>query len=91
MERLTERYWQVFQDEGPIELEEFLEQVSEGKHGEFSPREIRDFLDEVLQTMLANIQLKASEGPAYESMRAEIEARTEERIQRLKEQYAAST
>lgn len=90
MERLTQRYWQVFEEEGPLELEEFLEQVRAGKHGEYSPREIGDFLDEVLGTMLANIQLKAGEAPAYESMREEIEARTEERIERLKEKYAST-
>lgn len=90
MERLTELYWQLVQEEGPLELEEFLEQVASGKHGAFAPQEIARFLDETYRTMIANIELKASEAPDYESMREEIVAHTEERIQRLKERYAAS-
>ena len=90
MERLSEVYWQLVQEEGPIELEDFLEQVSQGRHGPFTPREIGDFIDEMHQTMLANIQLKATEAPEYEAMRAEIEERTNEEMRRLKAKYAAS-
>lgn len=90
MQRLSEIYWQLVQEEGPIELEVFLEQVSQGKHGRFTPQEIGDFIDEMFQTMLANIQLKASEAPEYEAMRAEIEERTHQQIRQLKEKYAAS-
>lgn len=89
MERLTELYWEIFQEEGPIELEEFLKQLTEGKHGEYAPEEIGDFLDEMLETMLANIRIKASEAPHYEAMREQVEADTAEKIARLKEKYAA--
>ena len=91
MQRLSEIYWQLVQEEGPIELEVFLEQVSQGRHGTFTPQEIADFIDEMHQTMLANIQLKATEAPEYEAMRAEIEERTHEQIRRLKAKYAGSS
>lgn len=87
LETLEEKYWRVFQEEGPLELEEFLEQVKEGRHGPVTPEEIDAFLDDVLQTMLANIQLKATESPHFEAMRPEVEAQTEERIRRLKALY----
>lgn len=87
LETLEEKYWRVFHEEGPLELEEFLEQIKEGKHGQITAEEIDDFLDDMLQTMLANIQLKATESPHFEAMRPEVEARTEERIRRLKARY----
>lgn len=89
MSSLNEIYWETFQEDGPIELEDFLDQVVAGKHGTFTRKEILDFIDEVLGTMLANIELKASEGPQYEAMRDEALLRTEEQMERLKEKYGS--
>ena len=90
LESLKEKYWRIYEEEGPIELEAFLRQIKEGRHGAVSVREINDFLDEMLQTMLSNIQLKASESPAFEAMRPEVEQRTEEEIARLKARYGSA-
>lgn len=87
METLEEKYWRIFQEEGPIDLEDFLKQLKAGDHGEISPKVIDDFLDDMLQTMLGNIQLKASEAPHYEAMREQIEQETEARMARLKQIY----
>jgi len=87
VEPLIDRYWNTFQEEGPIELEAFLDQVAEGKHGAYSKQEILDFIDEMLQTMLANIELKATEGPQYEAMREHAVRQTEEQMERLKAKY----
>lgn len=89
MESLGEKYWRIFEEEGPIELEEFLRQVKGGEHGDISPQEVRDFLDEMLMTMLNNIQLKASEAPQYEAMREQVEQQTYDQIERLKSMYAS--
>jgi len=89
VESLAEKYWALFYEEGPIELEEFLQQIKAGKHGDISPKEIDDFLDEMLATMLGNIQVKASESPEYEAMRADVEIQTEQRMARLKAEYGS--
>ncbi len=89
MERLEEKYWRIFQEEGPIDLEDYLRQLKAGEHGEISAKEINDFLDDMLQTMLGNIQLKASEAPHYEAMREQVEQETVARIERLKTLYGA--
>lgn len=88
MDSLTDLYWTTFQEEGPIDLEAFLEQVAEGKHGEYGKKEILDFIDDILGTMLANIELKATEGPQYEAMREQAIRQTEEQMERLKEKYS---
>jgi len=85
--RLSDLYYELVQDEGPIELEAFLERVARGEHGEFSPEEIEAFIDETLGMMIENIRVKASEAPYYEEMAAQVEAETYERIKTLKEKY----
>ncbi len=87
MQSLVDRYWSTFEEEGPIELEAFLEQVAEGKHGEYTKKEILDFIDEMLGAMLANIDLKATEGPQYEAMRDFAIRQTEEQMERLREKF----
>lgn len=89
MERLTELYWEKVQEEGYLEVETFLEQVKNGEHGEVSVKEIDDFIDEMLATMLSNIQLKATEAPHLEIMRSDVEKQTEERMARLKAKYGS--
>lgn len=89
MANLEDKYWRIFQEEGPLDLEDFLKQLKAGEHGDVSPKEIRDFLDDMLETMLGNIQLKATESPQYEGMREEVEQQTADRIARLKEIYGS--
>jgi len=89
MTRLYEVYLEYVQEEGPIELEPFLEQVVAGQHGEFSPEEIDDFIDEVLGAMIDNIRSKVDEAPYLEDMREEVEAETYARIKELKERYGS--
>jgi len=85
--RLSDLYYELVQDEGPIELEAFLERVARGEHGEFSPEEIEAFIDETLGMMIENIRVKASEAPYYGEMAAQVEAEAYERIKALKEKY----
>lgn len=87
MQSLADKYWSTFEEEGPIELEAFLDQVAEGKHGEYSKEEILDFIDEMLGAMLHNIELKATEGPQYEAMREFAIRQTEEQMERLKQKF----
>lgn len=89
MSRLSDLYYELVQDEGPIELEHFLKRVVSGEHGEFSPSEIDDFIDETLGAILDNIQLKASEAPHLEDMRAEVESETYARMKELKQKYGS--
>ena len=89
MTRLYEVYLEYVQEEGPIELEPFLEQVVAGQHGEFSPEEIDDFIDEVLGAMIDNIRSKVDEAPHLEDMREEVEAETYARIKELKAKYGS--
>jgi len=87
MSRLSDLYLELVQDEGPIELEAFLERIAQGQHGEFRPDEIEAFIDETLGAMIDNIRIKANEAPHLEEMRDEVEAETHERMKRLKEKY----
>lgn len=89
MTRLYEVYLEYVQEEGPIELEPFLEQVVQGKHGEFSPEEIDDFIDETLGAMIDNIRVKAGEAPHLEAMREDVENETFARMKQLKEKYGS--
>lgn len=89
MSRLSDVYLELVMDEGPIELEPFLERVASGELGEFSPSEIDDFIDETLGAMIDNIRVKASEAPHLEEMRADVEAETYARIKELKEKYGS--
>jgi len=87
MQPLVERYWSTFEEEGPIELEAFLDQVAAGKHGEYTRQDILDFIDEMHGAMLANIELKATEGPQYEAMREFAIRQTEEQMERLRRKF----
>lgn len=89
MSRLSDLYLEIVQDEGPIELEPFLEMVVSGKHGEFSPSEIDDFIDETLGAMIDNIRVKASEAPHLEDMRADVESETYAQMKELKAKYGS--
>jgi len=91
MSRLSDLYLELVQEEGPIELEAFLERIKQGQHGEFSPAEIEEFIDETLSAMIDNIRIKASEAPYLEEMREEVEAETYARIKRLKEKYVGQS
>lgn len=88
MSKLSDLYLELVQEEGPIELEAFLDRIKEGQHGEFSPAEIEAFIDETLGAIIDNIRIKAGEAPHLEQMREEVEAETYARMKRLKEKYA---
>ena len=89
MSRLSELYLELVQEEGPIELEPFLELIVKGEHGDFSPSEIDDFIDETLGAMIDNIRIKAGEAPHLEAMREDVEAETYPRMKELKEKYGS--
>jgi len=68
MNRLARIFWDL-QMEDPMGLEEFCEAVRGGRYGAASPEEIAEFLGEVEQAILENIELKLAESPHLAPLR----------------------
>lgn len=70
--------------EGPFDLETFIQELLTGKLGAITATEIFDFLDELEDDMLQNVQIKAQELPYYEANQDEAETRVREQIESLR-------
>lgn len=73
--------------EGYLPLEEFLERVAAGEFGPVSKEELADFLQNIEQNTLNNIEAKLEENPELAHLRDEKIAETEAKFARLREQY----
>lgn len=80
VEQLKETYWELAQEEG-LGLGDFLERVQAGEWGQVAGEAIRRFLLDVEETMLANIEVKAQEGPPYSMMAEQAAEQTREMIE----------
>lgn len=79
---MNERLWEAYEQVCVAELrpiEEFVERLRSGEFGPFEPGEVVALLREVYERVLRNIQLKASEHPAY-AERAEEVAEEQRRL-----------
>ena len=86
MNRLARIFWDL-QMEDPMGLQEFCEAARGGRYGATSPEEIAEFLAEVEQAMLENIELKLSESPHLAPLRQEKIDETQTRISDLRRRY----
>ena len=68
MNRLARIFWDL-QMEDPMGLEDFCEAARGGRYGGTSPAEIAEFLEEVEQAILENIELKLAESPHLAPLR----------------------
>lgn len=73
--------------EGYLPLEEFLDRVVAGELGDVTKDEIADFLQDIEQNTLNNIEAKLEENPELGHLREEKIAETEAKFARLREQY----
>jgi len=74
MNRLARIFWD-HQMEDPVGLEDFCAAARDGRYGAASPEEIAEFLGEVEQAILENIELKLAESPHLAPLR---QAKTDE-------------
>ena len=70
--------------EGPFDLETFIEELLAGGLGAVTATEIFDFLDEIEDDVLQNVQIKAQELPYYEANQDVAETRVREQIESLR-------
>ncbi len=81
---LLDLYLDLSAQEGPIELETFLERLDE--FGSFSAEEIREFLDQMYENVVASLYAFAEEHPEVPREVLEQRLREEfERFQKLRE------
>lgn len=86
MAKLIDLYWERFSQE-PLDLEDFLHEVQQGRHGSFRAAEIVQFIEDVEAITLRNIEVKAREGPVYEQMKQSVIEQTRERMRALIDEY----
>ena len=86
MNRLARIFWDL-QMEDPMGLEEFCEAVRGGRYGAAIPEEIAEFLGEVEQAILENIELKLAESPHLAPLRQAKVDETQTMIADLRRRY----
>ncbi|MGH7361437.1 MAG: hypothetical protein ACREJI_07465 [Candidatus Methylomirabilales bacterium] len=89
MNRLAQIFWDL-QMEDPVGLEEFCEAARGGRYGAASPEEIGEFLGEVEQAILENIELKLAESPHLAPLRQAKIDETQAMIADLLRRYGAA-
>ncbi len=83
---LLDLYLSLSAEEGPIELEPFLERLRKGEFGPYSAEEIRAFLDQMYENVVASLYAFAEEHPGLDPDLLEQRLREEfERFQKLRE------
>ncbi len=81
-EALWDLYQQVCQEE-VRPLEEFVERLLTKEWGPFSKEDLLDLLHEIEGQMLANIQVKALEGPRLADRAEEVSEQTQREFEAL--------
>lgn len=76
--------------EGYLPLEDFLERVVAGEFGQVTKEELAEFLHNIEQNTLNNIEAKLEENPELGHLREEKILETEAKFARLREQYINS-
>lgn len=84
---LTELYWQEHGFEG-LEFDAFLEDVVSGRFGAYSKEQVRQFLFEMENSILENIEAKSAEAPQFAMMKEEIFEQTVRQFRALRERFA---
>jgi hypothetical protein len=84
MNRILEIYSRRMMEE-PLDLREFLNELMNGVHGNFSRAEILEFLELLRDRIISNIHLKASEDPRFSQDAKRVVKETEDFIDSLKE------
>jgi hypothetical protein len=69
VERLSEVYWDLQNEEQPMGLEEFVQRAVAGEYGPVSPDELRAFLRSVEERLIVQIQRR--QGTAHEATAGE--------------------
>jgi len=83
---LLDLYLSLSAEEGPLELETFLERVQRGEFGPVEPEEVRNFLDQMYENVVASLYAFAEEHPGLPQDLLEQRLHEEfERFQKLKE------
>jgi hypothetical protein len=87
-ERLAERFWRMVSEEG-IDLAGFCDLARSGAFGDVTVDALVSLVDAVTQTILGNIDLKASEGMFWqeraEGRRAEVMAERDRLVAGLRD------
>lgn len=73
--RLWELYAEVCEDDARP-LEEFVDRLLAGEWGSFAADDVLELLRDLEGRVLANIQIKAGEGPRYADMAEDVAERT---------------
>lgn len=76
--------------EGYLPLEDFLERVVAGEFGQVTKEQLGDFLQDIEQNTLNNIEAKLEENPELGHLRDEKILETEAKFARLRERYLDS-
>ncbi len=83
---LLDLYLSLSADEGPLELETFLERVRQGEFGPVSTEELHHFLDQMYENVVSSLYAFAEEHPGLPRELLEQRLQEEfERFQKLKE------
>ncbi len=83
---MLERLWEIYEQLCMVEmkgLDEFVRRVRAGEFGEVPADDLIAFLREIEANMLANIQIKTQEHPAYAEMADEVAAETRKMFEEL--------
>ncbi|MDQ7821099.1 MAG: hypothetical protein QN155_05380 [Armatimonadota bacterium] len=83
---MMERLWDIYEQVCMVEmkgLDEFVRRVRSGEFGEVSTEDLIAFLREIEANMLANIQIKTQEHPAYAEMADEVSEQTRKMFEEL--------
>ena len=79
---LWEIYQQICQDE-MVPLDEFLRRLAAGEWGPYAKDDVLALLQELESMMLANIQMKAHEGPRFAEMADDVSEQTQAEFEKL--------
>lgn len=85
-----ERLWELYEHwcmEELLSLREFILRLKRGEFGPFARDGIVNFLREVEDNMLENIELKAMEGPSFSVFKDERIAETTQMIEDLIDEW----
>ena len=83
---MNEQLWNLYQtvwQEEVRPLDEFVERLLAKEWGPYTREDILDLLREIEGQMLANIQVKALEGPRFAEMAEEVSERTQREFEAL--------